>query len=560
MDAPSHNLNSGSAPSLLRQIVQKALCTPQLPLVVATLIIAMIAIVVGLRIWHDRTRTLDEGRREARNLAQVLEEQASRTIQAVDFTLISIIDLMRLTPSIAEHDPEFEETLRHKLTMLPYVRALFVIGPDGFITQDTDHPKTPRVSLADREYFIAHATDPDVGLYIGRPLVSRSVNVWFVSMSRRLNKPDGSFGGIVVAAVEPRYFEHFYQKLQLSEDDIIALFAREGVLIARHPYRDEAIGKNFANQELFQRYLPANPIGTYQRPSFIDGVSRIISYRSVEGLPLLVVVGIGENALLAGWRRNALTTGFTTTLAMALVLVVTKLAVQRHREVIRLNSSLSQQNHQILARDTEKGVLLREIHHRVKNNLQAMWGMIQVERSRFTDQEARNRLALVADRISVLGRIHQQLYTSGNFAYVNMGEHIDELCRNLAEASGRSELTFQVDVETLLLDLEVALPVGLMVNELVSNSLKHAFPEGRGGQIGVLLHRQSPEQICLSVSDNGVGVDDGDTGSFGIGLTLVQALADQIGGSVRVSAEAGHNVVVSFPSRWTQCGIDPVTR
>jgi two-component sensor histidine kinase len=130
-----------------------------------------------------------------------------------------------------------------------------------------------------------------------------------------------------------------------------------------------------------------------------------------------------------------------------------------------------------------------------------------------------------------------------------MGEHIDELCRNLAEASGRLDLTFQVEAEALLLDLEVALPIGLMVNELVSNSLKHAFPEGRGGQIGVSLHRQSPGQIWLSVSDNGIGVDDGDKGSLGIGLTLVQALANQIGGSVSVSADAGHNTVISFPSR-----------
>src|SRR4051812_27701250 len=111
---------------------------------------------------------------------------------------------------------------------------------------------------------------------------------------------------------------------------------------------------------------------------------------------------------------------------------------------------------------------------------------------------------------------------------MNCGEHINELCQNLAESSGRFDLIFQVEVEALLLDLEVALPVGLIVNELVSNSLKHAFPEGRGGQIGVSLHRQSSDQIWLSVSDTGVGVDDGDTGIPGIGLTLVQALAHQI--------------------------------
>ena len=306
--------------------------------------------------------------------------------------------------------------------------------------------------------------------------------------------------------------------------------------------------RDFATVRLFQRDLPANPIGTYRTPSFIDGVHRMVSYRSVEGLPLVVVVGLGEDALLAGWRRNALTTAITTTAVVVLVLMVTKLAVQWHREVISLTSSLRQQYHQIMTREAEKEVLLREVHHRVKNNLQAMWGMIQVERSRLKDQEARDRLALVADRISVLGRIHQQLYTSGNFAEVNMGEHIDELCRNLAEASGRRDLTIEVDVEALRLGLEIALPVGLIVNEIVSNSLRHAFPEGRGGQIRVSLRRQSSERIVLSVSDDGIGVDEGKTEPRGIGLTLVQALADQIEGTISFSADAGYNAVVSFPS------------
>ena len=104
MGATSKNLSFDSTQPLLRQIVQKTLRTPRLLLIVAMLIIAMIVTVVGLRVWHDRTRTLDEGRRETRNLAQVLEEQTARTIQAVDFTLVGISDLMRLSPSIADHD------------------------------------------------------------------------------------------------------------------------------------------------------------------------------------------------------------------------------------------------------------------------------------------------------------------------------------------------------------------------------------------------------------------------------------------------------------------------
>lgn len=526
---------------------RKAQRAPRLSLIAATLIVTLVS-GVGVTLWQDRVAALDEGQRTARNLVQVLEEQTTRSIQVVDFTLLGMIDVLQLSPAMPVHDRHFENTLREKLAMLPYVRALFVIGADGFITQDSDHPTTPHVSLADRDYFITHARDPDLGLYIGPPLVSRSAGVWFVSLSRRLDRPDGSFGGIAVAAIEPRYFEHFYQTLRLKENDTVALFARDAILITRHPYREDLVGKNFAHFELFQRDLPKEPTGTYRNTSFIDGVGRIVSYRSLPDLPLLVVVGLAEEAVLAGWRRNAVTTILTTLAVVALILVVSRLALRWHQDVLGLNKSLLQQNQEILAREAEKEVLLREIHHRVKNNLQAMWGMIQFERSRLKDPEARIRLALVGDRISLLGRIHEQLYTSGNFADVNMAEHIDELCRNLAEASGRLEgLTLQVEAEPLLLSLEVALPVGLMVNEIVSNALKHAFPDGRPGHIRVTLYRQAAEQVVLSVSDNGVGRNGSEPDHVGIGLTLVEALARQIEGTLSYSADAGYCVVVSFP-------------
>jgi two-component system, NtrC family, sensor kinase len=90
---------------------------------------------------------------------------------------------------------------------LDYVRALYVIGADGFIAHDTDYPKTPRVSLADRNYFQIFTDEPADPIFIGSPLLSRSVERWFVPVARRFEDPDGSFAGVVAAAVEPLFFE-----------------------------------------------------------------------------------------------------------------------------------------------------------------------------------------------------------------------------------------------------------------------------------------------------------------------------------------------------------------
>lgn len=277
--------------SLSRAISRMASGARWLPLALAASIIGTLITVIGIRIWEGHDRTLREGLRELEILAQVLEEQIAQTIQAVDFTLIGIIDVMRLTQSMSDHNPEFEETLRLKVTMLPYVRALFVIGPDGHMIQDTGYPDTPPATFTDREYFIQHATNPSLGLSISRPLISRATGNWFVGLSRRINNPDGSFGGVVVASLEPRYIESFYRKLTLNVPHTIALYSLDGILIAQHPYPDQMIGKQFDDIRRLQDGMATSPVGTHIAPSFIDGTPLVTSYRRVDNLPLVVTVG-----------------------------------------------------------------------------------------------------------------------------------------------------------------------------------------------------------------------------------------------------------------------------
>jgi hypothetical protein len=196
-----------------------------MPLAPAALLVIGILLLVALELRQTYSEAARRGEEDARNLVHVLAEQTERTFQAVDLTLLGVRDALAAAPGMPDNDVRFRDALKERLAALPYVRALYVIGPDGFITHDTDYPSTPRVSLADRPYFKAHQENPAVGLHVERPLRSRSVGVWFVSFSRRINRPDGSFGGTVVAAVEPRYFEHFYSGLSVGQDGFIALLS-----------------------------------------------------------------------------------------------------------------------------------------------------------------------------------------------------------------------------------------------------------------------------------------------------------------------------------------------
>ncbi|MET0660820.1 MAG: ATP-binding protein [Steroidobacteraceae bacterium] len=271
--------------------------------------VAGLALVVGLlaaiEVWHSYRQVTHAAQQSVDGLVRLLAEQTERTIQAVDLTLIGMRDALSVAPNIAANDASYRDTLRDRLKSLPYVRALFVIGSDGFIAHDTNFPTTPRINFADRAYFEAHRLHPDLGLHIGQPLRSRStVGVWFVSLSRRISNADGSFGGIVVAAVEPRYFKRFYEGLQTGKDSVIALRLRDGTLLARTPDHDGSIGTSYAGSNVHSLTESAERGATWST-SPIDGIKRIIGYQTLGESPLVVLAGLAEHTVYQPWRKHA---------------------------------------------------------------------------------------------------------------------------------------------------------------------------------------------------------------------------------------------------------------
>ncbi|QQP88598.1 CHASE2 domain-containing protein [Skermanella sp. TT6] len=193
--------------------------------------------------------------------------------------------------------------------------------------------------------------------------------------------------------------------------------------------------------------------------------------------------------------------------------------------------------------------LLREIHHRVRNNLQGIWGIIALEKSFLTDATALERLSAIQDRLLVLGRIHEQLAFSGDLARIDIAAQVDRLCRSLADPrldDGRISLDVRVDA--LHCHIETALPLGLTIHELLCNSLKFAFPEGRRGLMTVRLERRDGT-VVLDVADDGVGLPLDAGRAAGIGRTLLAALASQLEASPETAGPPGHRVRLTMPGR-----------
>lgn len=186
----------------------------------------------------------------------------------------------------------------------------------------------------------------------------------------------------------------------------------------------------------------------------------------------------------------------------------------------------------------EKEMLLKELYHRVKNNLQMIASMFNLQVRVLPEGAARLALTEAAGRVGAISLVHEKLYQSGNLSSIALDSYVKELCEHLAQLgfSSHSQVVIKVDVEPLQIGIETAIPLGVILNELISNCFKHAFPDGRQGQILVRVHSAGSNRVFLSVEDNGKGLPQGfDLASCqGLGLRLVAALTRQLRGSFSV--------------------------
>lgn len=199
-------------------------------------------------------------------------------------------------------------------------------------------------------------------------------------------------------------------------------------------------------------------------------------------------------------------------------------------------SDRKQREDRIQATLKEKDILLSEVHHRVKNNLQVVHSLLDLQSTKIRDDGALQLLRESQNRIKSMALIHQALYESKDFGRVDIGNFLDALVPNLISSYSvdPGHIALRIDAAEVSLPIGAAVPCGLVVNELVTNALKHAFPGGRRGRINVELSREPENQVVLVVSDNGVGIPD-DLNlmkSNTLGLQLVTLLADQLGADI----------------------------
>jgi PAS domain S-box-containing protein len=200
----------------------------------------------------------------------------------------------------------------------------------------------------------------------------------------------------------------------------------------------------------------------------------------------------------------------------------------------------------------EKETMLKEIHHRVKNNLQVISSLLNMQSALLPDEDEASRKMFQDSmaRVKTMAMIHSQLYQSQDLARVDFGPFIRDLIGNINQSSGRALLPVEikVDANDIHLDIDTSIPCGLILNELVANALKHAFPEGKEGEIGISMKRAA-SQCVLKIGDNGIGfpgeIDFRNTQS--LGLELVNLLVGQMDGTIDMQVDGGTTWTITFP-------------
>ncbi len=203
----------------------------------------------------------------------------------------------------------------------------------------------------------------------------------------------------------------------------------------------------------------------------------------------------------------------------------------------------------------EKEVLLKEIHHRVKNNLQIIHSMLNLQLPYIKDKQASEMFTESQNRIYSMALIHEKLYQSESLARIDLAEYIQTLTDNLFLSYSINERTVKprIHVEKITLDMDQVIPCALILNELVSNSLKHAFPHtwrrnGGRAEIRVDLRQDTGEAFTLIVGDNGVGIPENFelANCQSLGLKLVNALVKQLKGTIEIDTNGGTKITIRF--------------
>jgi diguanylate cyclase (GGDEF)-like protein len=303
-----------------------------LPLAISFVVLVCLSL-LAIQLWmtlRARDVQLNEAARESANLAHAVAQHAYDTIKEADTVLVGLVERVE-TDGVSDIElARIHKLLVTRVAELPQLHGIFIYDKDGNWLVNSQKALLSSLNNADRDYFKYHRTHDDRGPYVGPPVRSKSTGDWIVTVSRRINTPDGRFAGVVLATISMNYFRLFYERFSIGKNGAIFIANGAGILLLRRPFDESLLGRDISKFPVFRDYLPKSPVGTAVIKSGVDGVTRINSYRRINEYPLVVSAALSQDEVLAEWRLD---TFLQNAVGGALVLLIAFIGYRVVRQI-----------------------------------------------------------------------------------------------------------------------------------------------------------------------------------------------------------------------------------
>lgn len=291
----------------------------RLPFRTAAFVVLTCATILGVsgwREWVSRDALLKSGETAMANIAYALSQHADDSLDVLDSSIVGSVSRLELDGTGPATIAKLRILLAARKKAIELVHSLDAIDDKGNLLTT---PGTVSSTLSDDSFFRYHQTSPKREVYVGRPIKSLLDGEWVITLSRRFDKPDGSFGGVMLATISSKYLSHFSEPFELGRNSSVALVYGDGIIIARNPNNEKFAGRSLAASPLFHDAGLQRTSGTHHFKSSLDGAERVSFFKRSARYPLVLLATVDKDELLAPWRAAALS---RMLFVLALVLMI----------------------------------------------------------------------------------------------------------------------------------------------------------------------------------------------------------------------------------------------